>query len=213
MNGFDGEERMKKNKIITIISVVLLICSLVASLFLTQSIGVRVANVVTIITAIIGAVALFVQFKQDKVLNRAGFLIEYNRNFYNDYQLGKLFDELERCRKEPDYVLDCKKWRKDIISYLEWCEIFASLVERNAIDLYTFDNIVAYRFFLITNNKYVQQEEIVPEKKFYRGLYYLYDIWYKYEKKRGIEIPMEETALCLTEGYEEYLAEVKSQLR
>lgn len=204
---------MKKNKIITIISVLLLIGSLIGSLFLTESIGARIANIITIITAIIGAIALFIQFKQDKTINRAGFLIEYNRNFYNDYQLEPLFEELEKCSKDPNYVLDCKKWKSKIISYLEWCEIFASLVERDAIDLYTFDNVISYRFFIITNNKYVQENELVPEKKYYRGIYYLYDIWYKYEKKRGIAMPMEETSLCFTEGYGEFLQKVKTQLK
>ena len=96
---------MKKNKIITIISVLLLIGSLIGSLFLTESIGARIANIITIITAIIGAIALFIQFKQDKTINRAGFLIEYNRNFYNDYQLEPLFEELEKCSKDPNYIL------------------------------------------------------------------------------------------------------------
>jgi len=204
---------MRKNKIITIISVLLLIMSLIGSLFLNEVIGARLANVITVITAIIGAIALFIQFKQDKTLNRASFLMEYNRTFYYDYNLGELFAELEKCSKDPKYVLDCKKYKRDIISYLEWCEIFASMVERDAVDLYTFDNIIAYRFFLITNNKYVQQDELVPDKIYYRGCYYLYDMWFKYEKKRGIEIPMEETALCFTEGYSEFVAKVKSQLK
>ena len=86
-------------------------------------------------------------------------------------------------------------------------------MERDAIDLYTFDNVISYRFFIITNNKYVQENELVPEKKYYRGIYYLYDIWYKYEKKRGIAMPMEETSLCFTEGYGEFLQKVKTQLK
>ena len=204
---------MRKNKIITIISVLLLIASLVGSLFLNEAIGARVANVITVITAIIGAIALFIQFKQDKTLNRAAFLLEYNKNFYSEYNLGPLFAELEKCSKDKNYVLDTKKWGKDIISYLEWCEIFASMIERDAVDLYMFDNIMAYRFFLVTNNKYVQQAELVPDKRYYRGCYYLYDMWFKYEKKRGIDIPMEETALCFTEGYSEFVAKVKSQLK
>ena len=47
---------MKKNKSITIISILLMVAALIGSLFLDDVLGSRISNIVTIITAIIGAV-------------------------------------------------------------------------------------------------------------------------------------------------------------
>lgn len=204
---------MKKNRIITILAVLLLIASLIGSLFLNDSIGARVANVVTIITAIIGAIALFIQFKNDKTINKASFLLDYNRSFYNDYQLGELFSELDKSNCDENYVIDYNKYRADIVKYFEWIETMASLVERNVIDLYMFDNIFAYRFFVIVNNKVAQENELIKYKEYYRGVYYLYDVWYKFETKRGLKMPLAENGLHLTEGYEETLEQIRQKLK
>lgn len=201
---------MKKSKIITITSVILICISLIAGLFLNDEIGSRISQVVTIITAIIGAIALFIQFHNDKEINKAGFLIEYNKSFYNDYQLEELFYELDWCEREPNHILDYQKYRSKIISYLDWLEIIASMVERKVLDLYTMDNIFAYRFFIAVNNKVIQENELIPFYKFYRGNFYLYDKWSKFERQRKIEIPMEETALEKIDGYETILEEIKA---
>ena len=204
---------MKKNKILTILGVALLVLSLISSWFLGDSIGSKVVNAVTIITAVIGAIALFIQFQQDKIINRASFLIEYNKNFYSDYHLKDLFNQLQKVEENPKYKIDYEKYHDDIVSYLEWIEILAALVERNAVDLYFFDNIVSYRFFIITNNKVVQDNELVKFKKDYRGVYYLYDMWYRFKKKRGLEMPLEKTGLHLTKGYQEYIDYIKTKLK
>ena len=62
---------MNKNKSLTIFSVFLLIGGLFATLLLDDVWGSRVSEVITIGTAIIGAVALFFQFKRDKEINQA----------------------------------------------------------------------------------------------------------------------------------------------
>ena len=69
---------MKKTKILTLLSTLIIIGSLIASLWLDNSLGSRIVNVVTVITGIIGAIALFIQFRKDKQINTANFLMEYS---------------------------------------------------------------------------------------------------------------------------------------
>ena len=64
---------MKKTSLITITSVFLLTLGLISTLWLDSTIGDRIVNIVTVVTAIIGAVALYVQFKKDKGINTASF--------------------------------------------------------------------------------------------------------------------------------------------
>lgn len=204
---------MKKTTLITVLSTILIIVALISSLWLDDSIGSRIVNVVTVITAIIGAIALFIQFKKDKQINTASFLVEYSKSFYNDYDLFEVFAELDKHNTDPSYQFDFKKFQSKIVVYLEWVESLASLIERNTIDLYTIDNIMAYRFFLIVNNKQVQDGELIPNAMFYRGTYYLYDKWYDYEQKRGLEMPLASDGLHLTKGYQEIIQNIKSKIK
>ena len=74
------------------------------------------------------------------------------------------------------------------------------------------DNIMAYRFFIIVNNKQVQNNELVDYATNYRGTYYLYDKWFKYEKKRGLPVPLENEGLHLTKNYEENIKQVFNKI-
>ena len=194
---------MKKNRVVLILSVVLLVMALIGSLFLDDVLGARISNVVTIITAILGAVALFVQFKKDKDLNMASFVIDYSVQFYDIYNLTDVMDELEKCRVDKKYKLDVQKYYKDIVAYLEWLESLAALVNSNILTIDKIDDVLSYRFFLIVNNKQVQDAEIIPCKEFYRGIFKLYEEWSAYKKKHGRLIIFEENELSKTEGFKE----------
>lgn len=205
--------KLKKTSVISILSTLILIAALVSTLWMDDGIGSRIVNVVTVVTAIIGAVALFIQFKKDKQINTASFLMEYSKSFYNDYDLLDAFTELDKHNTDPSYQFDFKKFQPKIVVYLQWIESIASLIEQNTIDLYTIDNIMSYRFFIIVNNKQVQEGEIIPNASFYRGTYYLYDRWYKFEQERGLEIPLESDGLHLTKGYQEILGQTKTKMK
>ena len=180
-----------------------MVAALIGSLFLDDVLGSRISNIVTIITAIIGAVALFIQFKKDKELNEASFVIDYSVQFYDIYNLGDVLDELESCRKDKKYKLDMNKYYKDIVAYLQWLESLAALVNSNVLSVDKIDDVLSYRFFLIVNNKQVQQHEIIPCRMFYRGIYRLYAAWSEYKKKNNLPIIFSDNELSTTKGYDE----------
>lgn len=194
---------MKKNKVVTIISVILLSIALISSLFLDEVIGSRISNIITIITAIIGAVALFVQFKKDKELNEASFIVDYSVQFYDIYNLKDILNELENCRKDKNYVINMDKYYKDIVGYLQWLESLAALVNNKILSIKKIDDVLSYRFFLIVNNKQIQNYEIIPCRNYYRGIYRLYQEWSEYKKKNNLEIIFENNELSKSKGFEE----------
>lgn len=198
---------MKKNKSITIISIILLSMALIGSLFLDDVIGSKISNVVTIITAIIGAVALFFQFKRDKDLNEAGFVVDYSVQFYDIYNLQDVLNELENCRKDKKYKIDMDRYYKDIVGYLQWLESLAALVNSKILSIEKIDDVLSYRFFLIVNNKQIQNYEIIPCRTYYRGIYNLYRTWSNYKKKNNLEIIFESNELSKTKGYNEIVNE------
>ncbi len=195
-----------KNKIITYMSIFLIIIALIVSLFFDGVIGSRIATIITTITAIIGAIALFIQFKRDKDLNQATFLIEYSKQFYDTYNCADILNELETYRKTPNYEIDVEKYYKEIVGYLEWLESLASLVNNEILPIDKIDNVLSYRFFIIVNNKQIQDYEIIPCKEFYRGIYNLYKKWAQYKRKFNLPIILEETELSKTLDYNEIVA-------
>ena len=192
-------------KTIIIISIALISIALLSVLFLDSYLGTKYSNIITVITAIIGAVSLFIQFKKDKKINEGGFILNFSIHFYQIYDCKNIMNELEKCRSNANYKLDFNKWYTDIVSYLEWCESLAAMVNSGILSLDKIDDMLSYRFFLIVNNKTVQDNEIVPSKEFYHGIYKLYDKWSKYKKKNNLNIIFEENELSKTEGYNEIL--------
>ena len=193
----------KKNTYLTILAVFLIVLGMLGSLLLGEELGSRVINVITAITAVIGAIALFYQFKRDKNLNEATFLVDYSDQFYSTYDCAELMNELENCRMDPAYTIDTEKYYQKIVGYLEWLEVLSTLVNSGLLQLDKIDNVMSYRFFLITNNKQIQERELVPNREFYRSIYELYPNWVKYKKKHGLPIIFEENDLSQTEGFQE----------
>ncbi len=204
----------KKSILITILSIILLITTLVAGLWMAYSIEVRIVNIVTIITAVTGALALYIEFLKNKKIQTANFLIDYSKSFYNCYyDLFECFSELKKHADDPQYRIDIKKYKSKLIVYLQWVEAIASLVERGVLDLYTVDNTLSYRFFLIVNNPDVQKYILIPRQQFYRGTFYLYEKWHKFEESRNLPMPLEETALKNVENYGDIIKEIKIQIK
>ena len=199
----------KRNTIITVLAVFLILLSLTGTLFLSEKLSSRIMNIITVATAVIGAIALFLQFKKDKNLNEAGFLVDYSAQFYNTYDCGELMNELEKCRADATYTINIEKYYRHIVGYLEWIETLAALVNSGLLSLERIDDVMSYRFFIMVNNKQIQEYEIVPSREFYRGTYILYRSWSAYKKKRGMPVIFAESELSETEGYSEIVSSKK----
>ena len=194
---------MKRNRIITIVSCLLLIVALFCTLFFDDSIGGRISEVITIATALIGAIALFFQFKRDKDINQASFVVEFGKSFEEKEGCRDIMQKLERYRKGETNVFTKNDYTY-IVSYLQWCETLSILVQKNVLNLKTIDNLYSYWFFLITNNEYIQKLELVPEPEFYKGVYILHKIWTKYKRKTNQIILEDNTSLEKVENYDKY---------
>ena len=194
---------MKKHNSYYIYAFVI-ICILALTLLLDDSFGSRIVVVVTVSTAILGAVSILIQYKRDKNVNQATFVLEYGKYFYSLNKTEETLLLLDRYRlgdksviKDIDYT--------GIVNYLFWCEELSTLYQKNVVDLETIDNIFSYTFFLITNNKYVQEVELVPQSEFYKGTYYLHSEWTKYKRKTKQQIMHEEESLEKVADYDKLI--------
>lgn len=195
---------MKKSRIyiygLIILIVVLLYFS---SLSIDKDIVSDLLTLVTTLTAIIGAVAIFIQFKRDKDINQANFIVNYGKYFHEIKGNDEVYLKLERYQDGKKDIFNDDDYL-GIINYLVWCEGLSVLIQNGTMDLPTVDNLFSYMFFLIVNNEYVQNNELIPSAEYYKGIFALHKIWSDYKKKTGQSILNEETDLSKNEIYLNY---------
>ena len=172
----------------------MLIVALFSTLFFDDNLGGRLYQVVTIGTAIVGAVALFVQFKRDKDINQASFILEFWKNFSDQEDLQKIILKCDAMRlsEENKFV---KSDYVAIVKYAQWLETLSSVINRKVVTFDAINDMYNYIFFVFTNNPYIQQTELEPNKQYYNGIYTAYTSWVNYLKKKNKPILCENTAL------------------
>ena len=161
-------------------------------------------TIITVVTALIGAIALFFQFKRDKDINQATFIFEYGKYFNELPGVPEFLSKLEAYRKGDKKALTDDSY-DGMVNYLQWCESLSILIQKGVMDFETVDNLYSYNFFLIANNEYVQNKELVPEAEYYKGVYYLHKLWTNFKRKTKQQIMMEETSLEKVSCYDEII--------
>ena len=197
-----GEMGMKRNNFITIIASIMLFGALIVSIFLDDASSSKLYDFVTLATAVIGAIALFIQFKKDKQINEASFLMDFSASFYDRYdcaELVRLLDDYDT----KDANFSYEENTGVIVRYMQWVESIGAIIDSGAVSIKSIDQTLGYRFFIIVNNKIIQENELIPYRFYYLGTFELYEKWYNYKKKHGLPVPMEENSLHLLECFQE----------
>lgn len=167
---------------------------------------------ITTVTALVSAVAFWLQFKRTERLNESNYIMNLNNQFISNKDMTLVEHELElyfnqytlmvndKSSPDPGVVSrmtlgisqsrtsdECQK----LINYLVYLEALAALVDRQVIHLDVIDDLFSYRFFLAVNNPVVQENELIPYSDFYQGIFRLSEYWVKDHQKRNIPIPMD----------------------
>lgn len=196
---------MKKGKLVTFLSIFLLATSLIGSIFLTDNIASKLFNAITVITAIVGAIALFIQFKKDKQINEASFIFDFSGSFYDQYNCAELVPILDDYADKKIKTINYEENLGIIIRYMQWVESIGAIIEKGTIDLKSIHQVLGYRFFIIVNNKEIQKKELIPYREHYIGTFKLYKKWYEYKKAHNLPIPLEKTSLHLYKEFDEII--------
>ena len=171
-----------------------------------------VATIITTLTAIVGAFAIWFQMKRERDISEAEFIMNYNINFIENSEYIELEEALEKYRKTvesgenaeniDDILTDNN--RQTIINYLVYHEALAVFVKKRVLSISSIDDLFAYRFFLIMNNPEIQKKELCPEALYYQGCFWLHKKWTDYRRKKGLYILLENTSLEKTDEYHRF---------
>lgn len=159
---------------------------------------------VATILAIVAAVAFWLEYHENKLLNEAQFIMELNEQFLSDSNLSDVEWELEkyfnRYRKneltkeyeeefEKKFALENRE-RQHLVNYLVHLEGVAALVSNGVIHLDAIDDLLSYRYFVAVNNPIVQRLELLEYPEYYKGCIGIYDAWVGELLRQEITPPM-----------------------
>lgn len=94
------------------------------------------------------------------------------------------------------------KGREEISKIVPYLGFFAKikfLIDEKAIDLATIDGMFAFRFFLVVNNRHVQQWILFSDvyEDYWSEIFALHSKWIQHRRKHNLKIPFEETSIEL----------------
>ncbi len=177
----------RKSSTLVYIATALVVIGVIVSSFAIVDYASIISTVTTTVTAIIGAVALYIQFKKDKEVNQQSFIIEFAKQFYDPYDCSEIFRVLDNTTRGIDFEYSQEN-AFSIVRGLEWCEALAGMVRDDVVTIESVDNLCSYRFFLFANNRQIQDNEILPYREFYVGVIWLHEKWTEYKRKHNLPI-------------------------
>lgn len=160
---------MKKNKEFKYYFAIVLVVALYLIATYYSSDIAALSTVLTTVTALIAAVAFWMQMKRTENLDEANFIMNLNDQFISNDEMTRIEHALELYYNQDfeghegtlELVLerdhsDCQR----LINYLVYMEGLAVLIKRNVMHLGVIDDLFAYRFFIAVNNPIVQKFEL-----------------------------------------------------
>ena len=164
-------------------------------------IGEIISTIVTSLTAVVSAIAVYIQMKKDKDITQTEFLLEFSKFFYTFEGAQKLEKKIDRAMEKNKLYEYSTDDYEEVCDYLLWIEALASMVNRKSLSIKTINDLYSYRFFAVVNNPSIQTKEIANYANYYKNIYHLHREWVKYRKSLGQEILLEEYDLSKTESY------------
>jgi hypothetical protein len=144
-------------------------------------IGSYSANIFLAFIQIFALYLIYSQLKHQKRLSIAQFVSSIMEQLATQKEFHrKLVKNLDNPNEMPD--ID----EADIVAFLNVFENLSAVVESGVISISDIDQPFAYRFFLTTNNKTVQELELIPDGKYYKSIYRLHKQWISFRKENNL---------------------------
>ena len=146
-----------------------------------------IATVGGTILALVMAHQAFEQLRDGANNSKGEFILNLQQVYVDNSAYADLF---EACWKNYLGTLSCDdltkylgEHDKDVLNYLTFFESIFLMTDCNVLDMKILDELFGRRFFIVVNNKCVQEFDLVENWEYYKNVYFLYDKWKKYRLK------------------------------
>jgi hypothetical protein len=174
-------------------------------------------EIVATLVAAGGLLGLFIQFMRERDLAEADFTLRLNQNFLTNEHLFRIYKILEASKEskqqedpfsEEDLI--------DMANYLSFFGPLWGLIERGLVKI-EFIDVLAYRFFLATNNRFMQEKLLCRKEedkhKAWLAIYHLHKAWRAYRKDNDLPVWQEDSGLSKTSPYKEMITAASQKRR
>ena len=175
--------KLKESIITYSLMVVMCVGVVVGSLF--GSIGDIIANIITSLTAVVSALAVYIQMKKDTQITQTEFLLEFSKNFYFYDKALLLEEKIDRSFENGEVYKYTSEDYELLGDYMLWLDALASMIDNKTFRLQTINNLFNYRFFSVVNNPYIQEHYLLPTSSSYVQLFELCQIWTRHRKSES----------------------------
>jgi len=148
-------------------------------------------DIITVATAIMGVIGIMLQLGREKSLKEIEFIIDFNRNFVEYDELMSVHDI---CSEQVGLFVDGHNKDKpldhtSVYKYLDCFEPLYFLLKNKAVGTDKLYDLVSYRFFIVVNNREVQEKIIAVHLSSYKNIIEMYKILNGYRKKNKLPAP------------------------
>lgn len=164
------------------------ICTIIASILACLFADEIVITIISTVSTLIGLAGLIIGFSMDRSISEASFLLDLHKTFRSNEEAQRIAIKLEHVFLGKEVQIT-EADREDIVAYLTFFEMFASMYDRRVISIASFDPLFGYDFFIAVNNEKVKEIELTPYKHYYVEIHKLKPAWEKYRRKRNLPIP------------------------
>ena len=168
-------------------------------------------ELMAVFAEIAGALGLIYEFDNTKKIEEADFIVNLNQKYIEIPDFQKLIDWLEDNGYDKATAEEMEEKKDVAIKMLDFFEPFYILLNKKIIDIEVFDDLFGFRFFYVTNNKWIQEKVINNPKiddnyKYYKNITNLHFKWEALRRSKGGKIPLEDTSMSKAVWYRENLS-------
>ena len=199
---------MKRRETIITYSLMIILCiGIILGSFLGD-IGEIISTIITSLTAIISAIAVYIQMRKDAKITQAEFLLEFSKVFYSYEGAQELEKKIDRAAENGELYEYTTEDYELLNDYLLWLEGLSTMVVNKTFNIKLINNLYNYRFFMVVNNPSIQKNELGRFATFYKDIFILHKLWTTYRKKHNQPILNGKYDLSKLPNYEETLKKV-----
>jgi hypothetical protein len=152
-----------------------------------------IATVGGTILALVMAYQAFKQLRDGANNSKGEFILNLQQVYVDNSAYADLFeacwknysDDLSDDLSDEDLMKYLEEHDKDVLNYLTFFESIFLMTDCNVLDMKILDELFGRRFFIVVNNRCVQNFDLVKNKPYYENVYSLYKKWKKYREDNG----------------------------
>jgi hypothetical protein len=142
------------------------------------------------IVSVLAALAVFIQIREGTEVSRAEFVIGLHDTYSNSEKFTDLFLQCWNnynsniSNEELEVYLQQEGMDKVLLNYLTFFESIYLMKEQGVLKFDILDELFGRRFFIVVNNRVIQEFDLLKNYKYYLNVIYLYNDWKKYRVRK-----------------------------